>query len=233
MLDDPRSMKESLAGIGILQCPGFGTCQHRSRVIRCHATCGGPVVAASSSSHTALLKVLAYTCEPLPSEPARRMRWLRQRFVSSLENAKPRLPLETRLEIAELLQGNDLHRLVMAPRIHTLLEGVQSDTFQVTMSAEIWARFVSFEGIRYISSLSNSRGDHHSQSIYSPDPSEDVNVVYVAETQLGVTQIVFSNSSRASVFEDGNGHWWKVIRLIKRNPVLIAKTDVGIFLCSW
>ncbi|KAF6840317.1 hypothetical protein CPLU01_01341 [Colletotrichum plurivorum] len=177
----------------------------------------------------ALLEVLACGCRPWPTDSARRMRWLRKRFSVSLEKAKPSLPLEIWLEIAEHLRGDDLHRCVMAPSIHTLLKDAQTVSSQVSTSAEIWTRFVSFEGVRYISSLSNSRDEYHSQSIYAPDTSHDLDVLYIAQTPLGVTQLLFANSSQASDFGNGQGEWWKVVELLNRSPILITKTDDFIF----
>lgn len=231
-LSDAGPMKDG-SGKPILQCTDFGRCRHRGRSTGCHSACAGPLAAESPSSRAALLEVLEYRFEPLPSEMVRRMRWLRQRFASSLERAKPSLPLEIRLEIAEHLPGSDLHRLVMAPAVRVLPKCFQERTFHVSMSEEIWARFVSFEGIQYISSLSNSRDDHHSESIFAPDPSRSVKFMHIARSQLGITQVMFAGSSQDAVFEDGQGQWWEYVELAKPNPMLVIKTDVSISFSSW
>lgn len=209
------------------QC--LGTCSHPDgRAIGCHAMCANHI---PLTSREMLLKVLAYQYEPSPFEITRRMRWIRLRFASTpiLRHVKPQLPKELRLQIAKhLLQGPALHQYVIACT-DTLPENKECGESRIRLSAEIWARFIDFEGLRYISSLSNTHGNYHTESIFTPDPTQTVTSIYIAENFLGVTQVLFSTAAQAPAVEERQGLWWRIIPLTRCETVLATQTDVSAF----
>ncbi|WQF81014.1 hypothetical protein CDEST_06028 [Colletotrichum destructivum] len=181
-----------------------------------HAKCANHV---PSTSLAVLLKALAYQHEPLPFEIARRIRWICLQYAS-------RAP-ELRFQIARhLLQGPTLHRYA-AECTQTLLKYQRSGSSRICLSAEIWARFIHFEGGRYISSLRNSRDDDHTESIFTPDLTQSIDSVFIAENYLGVTQILFCSSFQAPSIKARDGLWWRVIRLCDHDQTLITQTDVS------
>ncbi|KAH9232171.1 hypothetical protein K456DRAFT_1914806 [Colletotrichum gloeosporioides 23] len=74
----------------------------------------------------------------------------------------------------------------------------------IRLSAEIWAHFIDFEGVRYISSLSNSPDDDHAECVFTPDPGQPVDYVLTAENYLSV---------------------WRVVQLCDRDQSVITRTD--------
>ncbi|KZL64983.1 hypothetical protein CT0861_12835, partial [Colletotrichum tofieldiae] len=204
----------------------LGACPHRGgREVGCHAMCASLVPLASRAS---LLKVLTYQYEPSPFEVTRRMNWFHIQFASTSpiwRHAKPHLPQELRYQIAtHLLQGTALRRYTVAcTRI--LPKDMESGSSRIRVSAEIWARFIDFEGVRYISSLSNSPDDDHAESIFAPNTAQAVDSIYVAENHLGAMQVLFCSSVKAPVVERRQGLWWRIIQLRGRCPVLVIQTD--------
>ncbi|OBR03246.1 hypothetical protein CH63R_12373 [Colletotrichum higginsianum IMI 349063] len=201
-------------------------CSHSGgRAKGCHAKCANQV---PSTSLAVLLKALAYQHEPLPFEIARRIRWICLQYASRapvLKHAKPHLPQELRFQIARhLLQGPTLHRYA-AECTQTLLKYQGSGSSRICLSAEIWARFIHFEGGRYISSLRNSRDDDHTESIFTPDLTQSIDSVFIAENYLGVTKILFCSSFQAPSIKARDGLWWRVIRLCDHDQTLITQTD--------
>ncbi|KAK1585888.1 uncharacterized protein LY79DRAFT_518029 [Colletotrichum navitas] len=200
-----------------------GACPHLGgQATGCHIACANHV---PSALRVSLLRALAYQYEPSPSELAARIRWLRLQFATSpiLRRAEPHLPQELRYHIAKyLLQGPSLHRYAMA--YAQTLPKMESGSSLIRVSARIWARFIDFEGVRYFSSMSNSCDNHHTELVFTPDPSRRVESVYVAENYLGVVQVIFCCSDQPPVVERCQGIWWRVIRL-HDDLMLITQTD--------
>lgn len=213
------------SGASFEQC--IGACRHRDeRAIGYHAMCGNSVDAVLRAS---FLKVLAYQYEPSTADATKRMGWLYSRWASTpiLKHTKPPLPQELRLDIAKhLLQGPVLHRYAVACA-HTLVKNTECGTSHIRVSAGIWAKFADFEGVRYISSVSNMRDECHTEPLFTPCPSQPVDTVYIAENYLGVVQVLFCNSAQEPTVEKRQGLWWRVVRLCEREPTLTIKTDVS------
>lgn len=182
---------------------------------------------APSTSRTSLLKVLEYQYKPSPIETSTRLTWLQSKSARILKHAKPHLPQELRLQIARyLLQGTALHRCAVA-YTHTLPKNIESSSSRIRLSAEIWARFIKFEGIQYISSLANSRDDYHTTCVFTPDPAQLADCILIGENYLGVMQILFCSSVHIPAVERHHGLWWRIIRLRGGKTVLDIRTDVG------
>lgn len=207
------------------------SCSHRhGRAIGCHAMCGNSVPA--SFLRASFLKVLVYQYEPLPAETTQRMRLLYLRWASTsvLRYAKPALPAELCLQVGRyLLQGPFLHRYAVAST-YASVKKIEYGNSHICVSAEIWASFAEFEGVRYISSLSNTPDEHHTRLLFTPSPSQTVDTIYTAENYLGVMQALFCSSVQAPTLETRRGLWWRVARCCSRESRearLIAQTDVS------
>ncbi|KAK2030810.1 hypothetical protein LX32DRAFT_637868 [Colletotrichum zoysiae] len=201
-------------------------CSHEDGfAIGCHAAC---VKHVPSTSRTWLLEVLAYQYEPSPSEIARRVQWMNLRLASTtpiLRHAKPHLPQELRLQVAaHLLRGTALHRYAVA-YANTLQRNKGSGDPFIRLSAEIWARYIDFEGVRYIASLANSSDDHHTEYIFRPDPTQNIASIYIAENFLGITQILFFTALPVPVVEKRQDLWWRVIPLRGDETMLATQND--------
>lgn len=69
-------------------------------------------------------------------------------------------------------------------------------TTKISLAAKIWARYMTFEGVRYISSLANQPVDGD-EEIFAPDPERHVDTFYVARNQLGIRHLLFGHSDQA------------------------------------
>ncbi|KXH65948.1 hypothetical protein CSAL01_13571 [Colletotrichum salicis] len=215
-------LMEDEFGVTFEQC--LGACPHLGGQAKgCHATCANYVPA---TSRALLLKVLEYQYEPSPSEYASRMAWLYRQYTSPiLRHLKPHLPQEIHSYIAGyFLRGITLqyHAVIQTRLLPTVRE---SNSSFVHVSAGIWACFIAFEGNQYISSLSNTRDDYHTESVYKPTASLTVDSVYVAQNYLGVLRVLFCSSTQAPAIKRQGGLWWRIIPLHHCDTVLVTKTD--------
>ncbi|CAI0652177.1 unnamed protein product [Colletotrichum noveboracense] len=90
---------------------------------------------------------------------------------------------------------------------------------------------INFEGVQYISSLSNTRDDYLAEFVFKPIATQAVDSVYVAQNYLGVMKVLFCSSGQALSVEQRRGLWWRIIPLHRCEPVLVTETD-GIKLCA-
>ncbi|KAH9235745.1 hypothetical protein K456DRAFT_34415 [Colletotrichum gloeosporioides 23] len=88
---------------------------------------------------------------------------------------------------------------------------------------------INFEGVQYISSLSNTRDDYLAEFVFKPIATQAVDSVYVAQNYLGVMKVLFCSSGQALSVEQRRGLWWRIIPLHRCEPVLVTETDVSSF----
>lgn len=212
-------------GASFEQC--IGACSHRNgRAIGCHTMCADSVPAVLRAS---FLKILAYQYEPSPANVVRRYGWICSQWASTpiLRYTRPLLPQEIRLEVARhLLHGPVLRRYAVALTC-TWKKNMDCGNAHIRVSAGIWANFINFEGVRYISSLSNTRGECHTELLFTPSSSRPVDVVYIAENHLGTVQVLFGSSGQTPSVQRRQGLWWRLVRLHEREPTLTIQTDVS------
>lgn len=226
------------------QC--LGACTHLyGRAVGCHAICVKNVPSASRAS---IIDVMIHQYEPSRSEIARRINKLSSAFATTISHyATPNLPLEVCLMISRyFLEGlnKDRHAAICLWILRCLPQGIGthpqgymnlkswpngggSDNSRICVSTSIWARFVDFEGIQYVSSLSNSYDEYHTHHVFAPDPTQLVDSVYVSENYLGVMQVVFCSSVQPPAVEPRQDLWWRVLRLNGCDAVLVTQTDVS------
>ena len=105
----------------------------------------------------------------------------------------------------------------------------------VKFTTRVWARFVSFEGQRYISSLTNVRCpragelDSSLELVFDPHSSGPVGFVSLGQDHLGVRELLFSASDPPAI-EERQGVWWGTIPLPDTDDeMLMMQTDVSCF----
>ncbi|KAI8963384.1 hypothetical protein F5Y11DRAFT_319646 [Daldinia sp. FL1419] len=145
-------------------------------------------------------QIVAYTFEPSLSEKKRRFAWLHSHLASRITLPQPYLPTELRNEIARYLV-----------REYSVTKAIKNWlTFQVPIdicidiSIRIWVRYVEFEGVKYIATLTNGPCTNGTLLItYS-----EVNDIYILEDHLGIRQIHFIFPAHIPLIP---GTWWRTL----------------------
>ncbi|KAJ0163094.1 hypothetical protein CTA2_3530 [Colletotrichum tanaceti] len=205
-----------------------GACEHMGGQGKgCHVACAQQMAPWPLQK---ALPMLAYQYEPTPSElddRSKRLHEIAFGFLSATLSRASRLPPELISSIASLcLQDFAVEsarnlRDVMMPR------GKEKAT--IRLSSAIWAHVTKFEGIEYLSSLSNQVDDYHCRRIFVPDPLFPVTALCLGEDYLGVREMVFRRSSTTQGELNGLEHkglWWRLVNL--ESPTLLVETDVGV-----
>ncbi|KAL7948771.1 hypothetical protein V8C42DRAFT_312291 [Trichoderma barbatum] len=99
-----------------------------------------------------------------------------------------------------------------------------SDTTHASIAQDIWCKYIDFEGTRYIAALSNVPSDNDWKLIFQPlcDP---VLYIFVGETHLGITQLLFSTSGNSPSANKADGIWWRTIHVNGRDLTIRGKSD--------
>ncbi|KAM4063339.1 hypothetical protein HRG_013885 [Hirsutella rhossiliensis] len=87
----------------------------------------------------------------------------------------------------------------------------------------MWCGFTKYEGIRYVSWLSNSPKEHGAVLLTS-DGDSAPECLLVAENNLGITKLSLANFCD-KVVEERPGTWWRTIRLDSRGMNVDVETD--------
>ncbi|KAF6787611.1 hypothetical protein CSOJ01_15191 [Colletotrichum sojae] len=83
----------------------------------------------------------------------------------------------------------------------------------ISVSSEVWAHSVIFEGRQYLSSLSNAPDDYHDARVFAPNPESRVMALHLREDYLGVREVVFryqcpeNGDSSVAACQDS---WWRI-----------------------
>ncbi|KAI1758868.1 hypothetical protein GGR53DRAFT_515636 [Hypoxylon sp. FL1150] len=209
--------------------PCEGLCEHgEGQAIGCHSKC---VTFLSFFPPRPLLEALAFSYQLLLGakvERQRRISWVIQEALLKSQEAKLRLPAEVWLEIAALLT----REYVVATVRDAWLTRCSADC-RVTLSAGVWARYVSIGGVDYIADLTSTPVNGHGyKQIFDAKSPLPIDQLYVSEDHLGTRQIFFSRT------EDPippqlpkppiSGHhrqesWWRTIK--PSSDIIQAKSD--------
>ncbi|KAH6973643.1 hypothetical protein BKA56DRAFT_592212 [Ilyonectria sp. MPI-CAGE-AT-0026] len=200
-VDDPYTFVKSTCGGNLTRY------EPRVRYVQFHAGC---LRLTNFRLAQDLVKALQYSTEPSTNEKRRRSDWARRNLTNELFKSSHQniphfaaFPPEIWRYVAE-----DLLSEYLALKAISLWKSCLDDAC-VTLSKPIWCGFVDFEGKRYLSSLRNSR-HNGAKKIY--DPSKPVDTLHVAEDHMGVTQLIFSDSSEPPTVKPVPGTWWRTIR---------------------
>lgn len=209
--------EDDLAGVIYRPC-WWKPCSHGENAIGCHVGC---INVETSDSWEIFNDVTTYTYDSPLSEDMRRARWLQSDLVSILQETLP-VPVEICNMTARYAICEHAAQITRA-----LSTGARDNDFTVSVSAGIWACYVEFEGVNYITSLTNEPGGSSTPAIYTPRSGRVASIIYVAENHLGILQLLFGNEPEAPAIGERQGVWWKVLHVSKSNPTIRGHTDVS------
>lgn len=204
-----------------------GSCPHPDGwAPACHSDC----VRLVEGRLQQCLDIMIYKFEPTQSEEKSRDRWLLASLASGWANAKPRphegilnmpgLPPELRLQIAEqMLREYCVARLSALPPLDNSRE------HEISISVKVWARFVVFEGVSYIASLSNCQVYDTDRLVHNPTPQQADYSIYLRQDHLGILQVILNPFEKPLVSSKRRGTWWTSFRT--KTNCLKARTDVS------
>ncbi|KAH7308627.1 hypothetical protein B0I35DRAFT_99114 [Stachybotrys elegans] len=176
---------------------GF-TCQcHRE----CHKFCEDLISCQPSLD---CILVTSYKHPITPDEKHRRDQWLESKVVDGLSRYYGQRNLHLSNELWSIIASDLLHCYATTSFL-TAWRGVEK--YEVNLNDNVWCTFVTFEGRRYLSSLSNSPSNG-SQLLGPLGETEDV---CYAVNYLGITEVRPLTSPpppRTAV----PGIWWRRVR---------------------
>ncbi|KAI1207663.1 uncharacterized protein F4807DRAFT_434089 [Annulohypoxylon truncatum] len=198
------------------------------RACRHHGENGGLAVACHSECIKFLphqswkfSQALLYSFEPPFSQEKRRVAWLRSSLISNLKMPCD-LPYEIKSNIAQNLLRE--YAVVKARSCWVDAREFQKSTdLCINPSKTVWARYIEFEGVKYIASITNEPSDGH-ETLFKPSSSSRVDYVYISEDHLGIRQMVFS-PSQAPTVPPLPGIWWRILPIPPSGCQLCGKTD--------
>lgn len=166
-----------------------------------------------------MLAINVYTFEPSPRQDVARCLRLQNELALQLQNSLP-LPMELRSNVAQHLIAE-----YAVAKNRSLLDYLAFE-HSVTLASAITERYATFEGERYVSSLTNEPEKF-------PKPPR---IMYVGEDHLGIRRLIFSDSMVAPQVDCVSGLWWKTL-LVKESGTIEFASDVSgrnvlFFLCE-
>lgn len=207
----------------------------------CHAFCKKK---ADSASLRDLLQVTKHSHMTPEVEERRRRQWLRERLRSKLEayyaqtcsfstvesdhaSQHPRRLQRLSSDIWHLIAG-DLLPCYAVLRTQTILQILGGSSISsVTTAKEVWYGFRYFEGIRYISWVSNSPETDGCVPLGMKIGHVESRDLLIAENHLGITQVRLVNLSELNPVSERAGVWWRTIPLSLMGKNLKVWTDVS------
>ncbi|KAJ4307353.1 hypothetical protein N0V88_000737 [Collariella sp. IMI 366227] len=194
--------------IFLTTCRGEG-CLHRwgDPAVACHTDC---LRLVPRESRAAFFEATVYSREPQPAEDKRRHCWLRVKWSGVLCRTYRVLPPELCDSIAK-----ECLRLFAVLHAAALWERARRfPPSPVSFSARVWVYYTWFEGVRYISSLTNRQPDDpnvKAELAFDPKPGHIDASVFLAEDYLGVTKTLIGPASEVpSTTEHRPNLWWRV-----------------------
>ncbi|KAI1771145.1 hypothetical protein F4818DRAFT_430286 [Hypoxylon cercidicola] len=185
--------------------------------IMCHSGCVKLVV--HNPYNVSLATSYAY--EPSMREARRRETWLHSNLASDLILSRHHyIPPELRQMIAQPLL-REYAVLKAASYLHKLR---RPRDICVDLLTKVWACYTEFEGITYISDLTNRPGDGY-EVIFVPDLAQRIDCMYMSEDHLGVRQIRFSSCGQVPPATPSLGVWWSTLQTASSNLKVLGKTD--------
>ncbi|KAK6866062.1 hypothetical protein PG995_002590 [Apiospora arundinis] len=152
----------------------------------CHVTCHQFAAVNCPALHMTpeLNRAVVHSADPPPSHDAQRFAWLRDSAAHCIHAQFSTLPLEICLEIAGYL----------VPEYAVLLQAsywqnASSCTCTVTTTSDIWARYISIDGTRYVAGLSNAPGEVYTAKIHIANSLPAFPMISL-EDHLGVMELI-------------------------------------------
>ncbi|KAL2159726.1 hypothetical protein VTH06DRAFT_2295 [Thermothelomyces fergusii] len=195
-------------------------CPHQfsEPAVGCHPECLGFVPPESLS---AFIEATSYRYQPQTIEDKRRIRWL-QNTWSSILCETYHLPLELCDYIAQYCL-----RPFAVLRALASWENVRA-TSRISFSTKVWARYTLFEGVRYISSVTNeqaSETDTGAKLVFDPGSGPNDTTILVGEDHLGVRELLVLPSSKNRTVRERPNIWWRSVTVPRSDPELESQVD--------
>lgn len=136
------------------------------------------------------------------------------------------LPIARSADLKRYLAAKRTSRLDLARSTLQVKEKIaEASSGEVSTSSRIWATYVTLHDEKYVSALSNNRGD---DLVYDPASNSTEDVIYIRRGPLGVKKIVVACSTESVEMENYPLDWWQVLPLIE-DSVLHFEFDVSRF----
>lgn len=190
----------------------------------CHARCRQMVEPVCLQP---LVQVTRHSHNPAENEAKRRRRWLHADLARQLAichaSQKPALSLDVWYCIA----GQLLQPYALAKARGALPDPSGIAVGAVTTARQMWYGFTEYEGVRYVSWLSNSPRERRSLRLtFEADRAPER--LLVAENNLGVKKLSLADFCRSDcVADEEPGTRWRAIRLDPAGTSMDVETDVG------
>ncbi|KAL7787728.1 hypothetical protein V8C37DRAFT_389806 [Trichoderma ceciliae] len=193
----------------------------------CHPHC---LQIVGSDCSRRLLQATKYFYTPTTHEENRRRRWIRDALTSQLCMHYGRLGSGLSPELWALISDQLLQYCAVA-NARNLWDGKRSlswdsKRYGITTAKSIWCGFTRFEGIIYVSSLSNARNEQGLvlELVCAPanGPPE---CLLVAENHLGITRLRLTDFRTAGAVNGMPGIWWRTIRLDDQELDITVESD--------
>ncbi|KAL2174926.1 uncharacterized protein P884DRAFT_207934 [Thermothelomyces heterothallicus CBS 202.75] len=184
----------------------------------CHPGC---LALVPSESRSAFIKATSYRYQPPPAEDERRTRWLRLTWSSILRETY-RLPPELCYHIAQYCL-----RPFAVLRAVALWESSRAPS-RISFSTKVWARYTLFEGVRYISFLTNKQPTEHDPKVklvFEPMSGPTDTTIFLGEDHLGVRELLSASSSETPTIKERPNIWWRSVAIPSSDPELESLVD--------
>ena len=170
----------------------------------------GPISAA-------FLRATEFAFEPPISVRKRRRAFVLAELATVLSRTCP-LPPELCYNVAEHL----IREYATAQLRLLSFKASGAHSYAVSMSRDIYAKFITVDGIRYVESLSNAKNFGEPELVWAAPASSEAKDMYVGEDHLGLRSVL-SAPEAAQVTEEA-GVWWR--RLSASPSGVRVHTDV-------
>ncbi|KAG8674287.1 hypothetical protein FPOAC1_000252 [Fusarium poae] len=157
-----------------------------------------------------LWAVIRYEFQPPAFNTARRRSVLTKKAATETESA---LQAQARLGLIALLSSPSVPEDV--------LQGGGLISFALNVYNPIWGTSVMFEGIRYLSYLSNTQHEKNFERIIPKRGASDV--LYFASNHLGIVSIYFEEPAQSK--QELPGIWWSFVHGSLRDIPIEGHTD--------
>lgn len=210
-----RGMMVDHKGSRYLSC--LGDCRHPGGQARgCHVGC------IEQLGHWPLqeaIQKLAYQYEPTSLEVDERINRLHDSSFLFLLQALPQLPSEIISDITMMCLRT------FAVDYAKAIRPLRSGKTIISVSSEVWAHGIMFEGRQYLTSLSNKADGCHNLRLFVPNPASTVTAINLREDYLGVREIVFRHDCSENSDLGRQDIWWRVLNL--NTSTVVVEHDVG------
>lgn len=217
-------LPDAESGVDYQVCHAF--CSHDDGWAQaCHVNCFRLVGARFREC----LEVNVYSFQPTAYQQKGRRQWLLGNLLRSWEDDRTHatknirhLPPELREDIAEQLLRE--YATVILGALHPV---DKARHIEFSISSDVWARFALVEGVKYVTSLSNTPSSDAIRILALKSQKYAIDTLYLCEDHLGVLQVVLSNGNKTQNTTQRPGVWWRSAKIPESIRLLQGHVDVS------